>query len=181
MLKGKIKLPEKARRAFPDVLGSLVAGFDEKDEENGGFFDRVIGEELETLQPHGFSSDREIDEYERDDEKYSDGDLVREKHEKDVGVSVSVKEVIAKDEKRSDLEYELSQKEINLEKLQRIASSGLPDGGSVRATAWKLLLGYLPASRDLWQKELDENRSKYAKLKEELLLSPTVRDLEEKQ
>ncbi|XP_058201527.1 uncharacterized protein LOC131316241 isoform X1 [Rhododendron vialii] len=174
MLKGKIKLPEKARRAFPDVLGSLVAGFDEKDEENGGLPDRVIGEELETLEPIGFASDREIDEYGRDDEeKYPDGELVREKHEKDVGVSVSVEEIIAKDEKRSDLEYELSQKEINLEKLQRIASSGLPDGGSVRATAWKLLLGYLPASRDLWEKELGENRSKYAKLKEELLLSPS--------
>ncbi|KAE9462717.1 hypothetical protein C3L33_05375, partial [Rhododendron williamsianum] len=174
MLKGKIKLPEKARRVFPDVLGSLVAGFDEKDEENGGLPDRVIGEELETFEPNGFASDREIDEYGRDDEeKYPDGELVREKHEKDVGVSVSEEEIIAKDEKRSDLEYELSQKEINLEKLQRIASSGLPDGGSVRATAWKLLLGYLPASRDLWEKELGENRSKYAKLKEELLLSPS--------
>lgn len=36
----------------------------------------------------------------------------------------------------------------------------------------QLLLGYLPASRDLWEKELTENRLKYAKLKEELLLSP---------
>lgn len=36
----------------------------------------------------------------------------------------------------------------------------------------QLLLGYLPASRDLWEKELGENRSKYARLKEELLLSP---------
>ncbi|KAI8570762.1 hypothetical protein RHMOL_Rhmol01G0062000 [Rhododendron molle] len=174
MLKGKIKLPEKARRAFPDVLGSLVAGFDEKDEENGGFPDRVVGEELETFEPNGLASDREIDEYGRDDEeKYPEGELVREKHEKDVGVLVSVEEIIAKDEKRSDLEYELSQEEINLEKLQRIASLGLPDGGSVRATAWKLLLGYLPASRDLWEKELGENRSKYAKLKEDLLLSPS--------
>ena len=39
----------------------------------------------------------------------------------------------------------------------------------------QLLLGYLPASRDLWEKELAENRAKYAKLKEELLLSPVRR------
>ena len=36
----------------------------------------------------------------------------------------------------------------------------------------QLLLGYLPPSHDLWEKELTENRQKYAKLKEELLLSP---------
>lgn len=36
----------------------------------------------------------------------------------------------------------------------------------------QLLLGYLPPSRELWEKELMENRLKYAKLKEELLLSP---------
>ena len=33
-------------------------------------------------------------------------------------------------------------------------------------------MGYLPPSRDLWEKEQTENRLKYAKLKEELLLNP---------
>ncbi|RXH74440.1 hypothetical protein DVH24_029161 [Malus domestica] len=37
----------------------------------------------------------------------------------------------------------------------------------------QLLLGYLPPSWDLWGKERIENRQKYAKLKEELLLSPS--------
>lgn len=32
----------------------------------------------------------------------------------------------------------LSQKEINLEKLQRIADSGLPEGRGLRATTWKV-------------------------------------------
>ncbi|KAL6974216.1 hypothetical protein U1Q18_028397 [Sarracenia purpurea var. burkii] len=197
LLKGKIKLPEKARRVFPDRLGSLVAGFEDRDEENGGGSDGAFesGEELETFQPNGLALDRDVDDYEKGDEKFSDdGELestklrprpdkdvgasisfskLRPKPDKDVGALVSVKEIIAADEKRSDLEYELSQKEINLEKLQRIASSGLPDGGGLRSTAWKLLLGYLPASRDLWEKELAENRLKYAKLKEELLLSPS--------
>ncbi|KAA8535097.1 hypothetical protein F0562_030100 [Nyssa sinensis] len=177
MLKGKLKLPEKARRVFPDRLGSLVAGFDDNKDDKGGP-DQLIesGEELETFQPNGFGLDREFDEDYDDDDGKSDGELdlrVRQKPDKEAVASVSVSEIIAADEKRSDLEYELSQKEINLEKLQRIACSGLPNEGGSRATAWKLLLGYLPASRDLWDKELTENRLKYAKLKEELLLSPS--------
>ncbi|XP_057485552.1 uncharacterized protein LOC130771874 isoform X1 [Actinidia eriantha] len=181
MLKAKIKLPEKALRAFPERFGSLVAGSDGREQEIGvSDWALESGEELETFQPNGLGlggSGPEIDEYERDDGKCSENEFeqskVRPRNERDVGVSVSVKEIIAADERRSDLDYELSLKEINLEKLQRIASSGLLDGGGLRATAWKLLLGYLPASRDLWEKELAENRLKYAKLKEELLLSPS--------
>ncbi|KAF5482173.1 hypothetical protein F2P56_002762 [Juglans regia] len=174
MLKGKLKLPlpEKARRVFPDRLGSLVAGFDDKEEDNGGS-DIAFepGEELETFQPNGFGSDRASD----DDKKFQE-ELevkVRPRPDKDGAGPASVSRVIAADEKRSDLEYELSRPEINLEKLQRIASTGLPDGGRLRAMAWKLLLGYLPPSRDLWEKELTENRKKYANLKEELLQSPS--------
>lgn len=33
---------------------------------------------------------------------------------------------------------QISQEEINLEKLQRIASKGLPDKGGLRATTWKV-------------------------------------------
>lgn len=177
MLKGKLKLPvpEKARRAFPDRLGSLVAGFDDKEEESR-VSDIVFepGEELETFQPNGFGSDRGSDV---DDEKFDEvlDVKVRPRPDRDGAGPASALQVIAADEKRSDLAYELSLPEINLEKLQRIASTGLPDIGGLRATAWKLLLGYLPPSRDLWEKELTENRQKYAKLKEELLLSPTVR------
>ncbi|KAE7998885.1 hypothetical protein FH972_003383 [Carpinus fangiana] len=175
MLKGKLKLPvpEKARRAFPDRLGSLVVGFDDKEDESGGS-DVIFepGEELETFHPNGFRSDRESDGNREKFHEESDV-KVRPRPDRDGAGPVSASQVIAADEKRSDLEYELSQPEINLEKLQRIASTGLPDGGSLRATAWKLLLGYLPPSRDLWEKELTENRQKYAKLKGELLKSPS--------
>ncbi|KAK2984111.1 hypothetical protein RJ640_018136 [Escallonia rubra] len=179
LLKAKLKLPERARRAFPDRLGSLVAaGFEDKGEEDGGSDQALeLGEELETFLPSGFGSDRELGGYNDDDQGRRGGlvdpKVVRAKPDKEAQVSASVSEVIAADDKRSDLEYELSQKEINLEKLQRFASSGLPDGGGLRAKAWKLLLGYLPASRDLWDKELTDNRTKYAKLKGELLLNPS--------
>ncbi|GMH20547.1 hypothetical protein Nepgr_022388 [Nepenthes gracilis] len=173
MLKGKLKLPEKALKAIPDQIGSLLKGFDddkegEKEGPNPAF---ELGEELETFQPNGFGSDRE-----NDIEIIADEELelkTRSKTDKEIGSTSVSKHVLKVDEKRSDLEYELSQTEINLEKLQRIASAGIPDGGSLRATAWKLLLGYLPASRDLWEKVLAENRLKYAELKEELLLSPS--------
>ncbi|KAM5547912.1 hypothetical protein ABKV19_002067 [Rosa sericea] len=177
MLKGKLKLPDKARRVFPDRLGSLVAGFDEKADDDGGS-DLVFesGEELETIQPNGYGSSGESEIADFEEEKVGmEPDLrVRQpKPDRNGPGSVSVLAAIAADDKRSDLEYEVNQPEVNLEKLQRIASLGLPDGGGLRATAWKLLLGYLPPSRELWEKELTENRLKYAKLKEELLLSPS--------
>ncbi|RWW31705.1 hypothetical protein GW17_00003661 [Ensete ventricosum] len=36
----------------------------------------------------------------------------------------------------------------------------------------QLLLGYLPAEKDLWEGELANNRLRYAELKRELLLNP---------
>ncbi|KAF2312920.1 hypothetical protein GH714_042432 [Hevea brasiliensis] len=186
MLKGKFKLPDKACRVFPDRLGSLVAGLDDKVDENG-LYDPVVesGEELEFIQPNGATLGKESDyeiHYEYGDdgifglnEKMMDKEdaKARKRSDKDGPGQASVMEVFAADEKRSDLEHELSKKEINLEKLRRIASTGLPEGGGLRAATWKLLLGYLPPTRDLWEKELTENRQKYAKLKEELLSSPS--------
>lgn len=112
MLKGKLKLPEKARKAFPDRLGSLVAGFDDKEEENAGL---DFGEELETFQPNGFSSDRESDQSEGDGDGFVEDKMAgvgesdsraRQRPERE-SASVSVLEAIAADEKRSDLEYEV--------------------------------------------------------------------------
>ncbi|XP_031383541.1 TBC1 domain family member 13-like isoform X2 [Punica granatum] len=177
MLKGKLKIPDKPRKVFPDRLGSLVAGFDLKEPENGWYSVLEPGEELKAFEPNGLGSVEPVTACDFDDEKPRGVDLdfrsLLVRPAKDGHGSVSAMEVIAADEKRSDLEHELSQQEINLEKLQRIANKGLPDGGGLRATTWKLLLGYLPPSRDLWEKDLTENRSKYAKLKEELLSSPS--------
>ncbi|KAJ9163104.1 hypothetical protein P3X46_022809 [Hevea brasiliensis] len=183
MLKGKFKLPDKARRVFP--LGSLIAGLDDKGEDESGGYDLVFqsGEELEFIQPNGAEVAKESDyEFQCEfDDDFGINDKMMDKEDakapkrslKDGPGQVSVMEVIAADEKRSDLEHELSQREINLEKLRRIANTGIPEGGGLRAATWKLLLGYLSPSRDLWEKELTGNRQKYAKLKEELLCSPS--------
>ncbi|KAK7264925.1 hypothetical protein RJT34_32538 [Clitoria ternatea] len=162
-------LKDKPRRVFPDSLGSFVTGFDEI-----GASELESGEELEPIQPGTLGFYRESDGGEKaiNDEE---GQNIRQRRQnKDSSVApVSVLKSISVDEKRSDLEFELSRREINLEKLQRIATTGIPDGGGLRATLWKLLLGYLPPSHDLWEKQLKENRQKYAKIKEELLLNPS--------
>ncbi|OIT20461.1 PREDICTED: TBC domain-containing protein C1952.17c-like [Nicotiana attenuata] len=167
----KLKVSEKARKlVFPEMLGSLVVGGEERN-YNMGSDTRYesAGEELRTFEPHGFALKHMIKDQTYDfDEELS----VPQKINKNLGAIVHAC-VNDDDEKRSDLEHELSRKEINLEKLQRVASSGIPDGGSLRATIWKLLLGYVPTSRDLWEKELTESRLKYVKLKAELLLNPS--------
>ena len=118
MLKGSTKLnfPEKkARKAFPDRLGSLVAGFDDKREEQLGGFDSAFesGEELETFGPNdGFGSGREtqndgVEGFDDETVNGVSGFQVRMKPERESAASVSVLEAIAADEKRSDLEYEV--------------------------------------------------------------------------
>ncbi|XP_020224953.1 TBC domain-containing protein C1952.17c isoform X3 [Cajanus cajan] len=180
MLKGKLKLPapDKARRVFPDRLGSLVAAFDEKGNQiDGSDFELEPGEELEPIQPGELGFHRESDNGEESIDDDDDDDdkerKIRKRPIKDSVTPVSVLKSISEEEKRSDLEHEISQREINLEKLQRIASTGIPDGGGLRATAWKLLLGYLPSSHDLWDKQLKENRQKYANLKRDILRNPS--------
>jgi hypothetical protein len=116
MLKGKLKLPvpEKARRAFPDRLGSLVVGFDDKEDESGGS-DVIFepGEELETFHPNGFGSDRERDG--NRGEFHEELDVkVRPRPDRDGAGPVSASQVIAADEKRSDLEYEVWDLSFNL-------------------------------------------------------------------
>ncbi|GLT75679.1 hypothetical protein SLA2020_473830 [Shorea laevis] len=101
MLKGKLKLPvpEKARRAFPDRLGSLVAGLDDKEDECGGS-DVVFepGEELETFHPNGFGSDRKSDG--KDDKFHEESDVkVRPRPDRDGAGPALALRVIAADEK----------------------------------------------------------------------------------
>ncbi|KAH7573024.1 hypothetical protein JRO89_XS03G0053000 [Xanthoceras sorbifolium] len=74
---------------------------------------------------------------------------------------------------QTQLLTELSKKVINMREIRRIASQGIPDGGGVRSTVWKLLLGYLPPDRSLWSSELAKKRSQYKHFKDELLMNPS--------
>ncbi|EFJ15182.1 hypothetical protein SELMODRAFT_268784 [Selaginella moellendorffii] len=68
---------------------------------------------------------------------------------------------------------ELSRTRIHLAELQRLASQGIPDVGGIRATSWKLLLGYLPRSRDGWDEEVSKKRAQYEAFKHEFLINPS--------
>ncbi|KAL6613974.1 hypothetical protein ACP70R_036244 [Stipagrostis hirtigluma subsp. patula] len=67
---------------------------------------------------------------------------------------------------------QLSKKVIDLDELRMLAAQGIPDGAGVRSTVWKLLLGYLPNDRSLWEQELANKRSQYAAFKDEFLSNP---------
>ncbi|XP_072999993.1 uncharacterized protein [Typha latifolia] len=83
--------------------------------------------------------------------------------------------------RQSQLLAELSKKVINLGELRRLASQGIPDGAGIRATVWKLLLGYLPNDRGFWAEELEKRRSQYKAFKDDFLVNPSeiTRRLEE--
>ncbi|RCV28658.1 hypothetical protein SETIT_5G421000v2 [Setaria italica] len=66
----------------------------------------------------------------------------------------------------------LSKKVIDLDELRMLAAQGVPDAAGVRSTVWKLLLGYLPNDRSLWEQELAKKRSQYAAFQDEFLSNP---------
>ncbi|KAK6781237.1 hypothetical protein RDI58_023421 [Solanum bulbocastanum] len=74
--------------------------------------------------------------------------------------------------RQAQLCQELSRKIINMGEVRRLASQGIADGAGIRATVWKLLLGYLPTEKALWPTELVKKRSQYKHFKEELLVNP---------
>ncbi|XP_076915572.1 uncharacterized protein LOC143574968 [Bidens hawaiensis] len=83
--------------------------------------------------------------------------------------------------RQAQLLQEISKKTINMGELQRLASLGIPDGGGIRSTVWKLLLGYLPRDKALWPSELAKKRSQYKNFKEDILKNPSeiTRKMEE--
>ncbi|XP_024364501.1 uncharacterized protein [Physcomitrium patens] len=68
---------------------------------------------------------------------------------------------------------ELSRRRIHLAELQRLSSQGIPDTGGIRATTWKVLLGFLPRNRDDWATELEKKRATYAVFREEMIINPS--------
>lgn len=112
MLKGKQKIPDKPRKVFPDMLGSLVAGFDLREPENAGsLVSSESGEELKAFEPNGLGSVEPVAMSDTDDEKPKGVDLdirsrllrsVRDGHGQ-----ISAMDVISADDKRSNLEYEV--------------------------------------------------------------------------
>jgi hypothetical protein len=65
------------------------------------------------------------------------------------------------DARVSRFKQELLGSTINVHSLKRLAFHGVPDKDSLRATVWKLLLGYLPPNPDEWAQSLAKRRTQY--------------------
>jgi hypothetical protein len=71
----------------------------------------------------------------------------------------------------------LQQRPLPMERFREVClTEGVPDDGgetaSLRAIAWKLLLGYLPEDRTQWRPVLAAQRESYAAFCEELTVDP---------
>lgn len=102
----KLKVSEKARKlVFPEMLGSLVVGREERNYIMGSDKrDESTGEELRTFEPHGFALKHMIKDQTNDfDEELS----VPQKTNRSLGAIVHACINDDDDEKRSDLEYEV--------------------------------------------------------------------------
>ncbi|KAK9915756.1 hypothetical protein WJX75_003726 [Coccomyxa subellipsoidea] len=70
----------------------------------------------------------------------------------------------------------LGTKTVDRRQLRRLAFHGIPDRDGMRATAWKLLLGYLPPDRGEREAVLQQKRAAYQQFKEELIIDPKKQD-----
>ncbi|XP_003387077.1 PREDICTED: TBC1 domain family member 13-like [Amphimedon queenslandica] len=66
----------------------------------------------------------------------------------------------------------LSKEEIDIEELRRLCFYGCTDKEGIRATCWKILLGYLPVKRKYWEEELRRQRSSYHRLMNDVIINP---------
>jgi len=83
----------------------------------------------------------------------------------------------------AEFDKSLGSEVIDLEFLREQSYRGIPEGGGRRATAWRILLGYLPARRNMWEEACQAKRDLYSQLVAEMILanpegrgSPVVAD-----
>ncbi|KAI8336134.1 rab-GTPase-TBC domain-containing protein [Chlamydoabsidia padenii] len=61
---------------------------------------------------------------------------------------------------------------IDLKEFREACFQGIPEDSGLRATAWKVLLGYLPADKRIWQSTIYDQRLSYYNLVKDLLEKP---------
>ena len=64
----------------------------------------------------------------------------------------------------AEFDKSLGSEVIDLEFLREQSYRGIPEGGGRRATAWRILLGYLPARRNMWEEACQAKRDLYSQL-----------------
>ncbi|KAG2433510.1 hypothetical protein HYH02_012628 [Chlamydomonas schloesseri] len=78
----------------------------------------------------------------------------------------------SEDVRLARFQAELRGSTINLHALKRLAFHGIPDKGNLRATVWKLLLGYLPLAPEDWARHCAARRTQYHVFCDELIVDP---------
>ncbi|XP_034936802.1 TBC1 domain family member 13 [Chelonus insularis] len=72
----------------------------------------------------------------------------------------------------TDFEEVLNEEEIDLISLRKLCFHGIPDEGGLRSLCWKLLLNYLPLTRDDWPDVLKRKRDLYNTFIDDLIVMP---------
>ncbi|XP_008208750.1 TBC1 domain family member 13 [Nasonia vitripennis] len=82
--------------------------------------------------------------------------------------------------KRKIQEFEdmLSASEVDAYQLRRLCFNGIPDEGSLRPLCWKLLLNYIPYTREKWDETLARKRELYKSFIDDLIVIPGESNLE---
>ncbi|KAK0180939.1 hypothetical protein PV327_003268 [Microctonus hyperodae] len=71
-----------------------------------------------------------------------------------------------------DFEETLNDEKIDLITLRRLCFHGIPDEGGLRSKCWKLLLNYLPLTKQDWPDVLKRKRNLYNTFIEDLIVMP---------
>ncbi|KAG6496909.1 hypothetical protein ZIOFF_044785 [Zingiber officinale] len=164
-LKGKLKIPNSFMPRLPDRSKTTMQKKKDADGDGG----EIEDEELLTFHFFLGIGRSDGERWPTDGEEngfFSEGSSRLRTLFRIEGKEVSL-------EKRSELEFQLSQNVINLEVLQSIACCGDLDR-DFRSIVWKLLLGYLPTQKHLWEEELVKNRLRFSELKREHLVNPVT-------
>ncbi|KAG9395483.1 Rab-GTPase-TBC domain [Carpediemonas membranifera] len=66
-----------------------------------------------------------------------------------------------RNERTAPFSVALESENIDLREISRLANFGVPDGLRLRPIYWKLMLGYLPTDRKLWESTLKDMRDLY--------------------
>ncbi|XP_042397882.1 TBC1 domain family member 13-like isoform X2 [Zingiber officinale] len=169
-LKGKLKIPNSFMPRLPDRSKTTMQKKKDADGDGG----EIEDEELLTFHFFLGIGRSDGERWPTDGEEngfFSEGSSRLRTLFRIEGKEVSL-------EKRSELEFQLSQNVINLEVLQSIACCGDLDR-DFRSIVWKLLLGYLPTQKHLWEEELVKNRLRFSELKREHLVNPSEHSAED--
>ncbi|XP_042407675.1 TBC1 domain family member 13-like isoform X2 [Zingiber officinale] len=169
-LKGKLKIPDSFMPRLPDRSKTTMQKKKDADGDGG----EIEDEELLTFHfclGIGRSDGERWPDDGEENGFFSEGSSRLRTLFRIEGKEVSL-------EKRSELEFQLSQNVINLEVLQSIACCGDLDR-DFRSIVWKLLLGYLPTQKHLWEEELVKNRLRFSELKREHLVNPSEHSTED--